>query len=100
MKKLILSIISLSLICSISVYDLKEVSRVHVMKFTGKFTVIYQDIKLFSDDATFVQSLFFDNITSILIYTFAIILTISIKKSFSSQESYLVPSPRAPPFIS
>lgn len=97
MKKLILSIISLSLMFFVGVYNVKDASRVHIMKFTGEFTIVYEDIRLFSEDTTLVQPLFFDTI-SISIISFILLLTISIRKSFKLQHSYLAHSSRAPPF--
>ena len=99
MKKVIFFVLSLYLLLPIFVYNIKEVSRVHVMKFTGSFDIIYQDKNKYSDDLTFIQSVILDTNSNLEISFFLNNLQEINKDSYHSNVSYLAHSPRAPPFI-
>ena len=99
MKKVIFFILSLFLLLPIFVYNIKDATRVHVMKFTGSFDIVYQDKNQYSDDLTFTQSTILDeNFNSEILFFPSKIQTIN-KNSYHSNLSYLTHSPRAPPFI-
>lgn len=99
MKKVILFLLTIHLILPLFVYTIKDVSKVHVMKFTGSFNIIYQDIKKYSDDLTFIQSVIFDTPTSLETTLFLTKLQTFNTNLYYSNISYLIHSPRAPPFV-
>ncbi len=99
MKKLLIFVLSVYLLFPIFVYNIKDVSRVHVMKFSGSFDIVYQDVKQFSDDLTVIQKIVFDNDFHLNNPNFSDELKTFKKNSYHSNVSYLAYSPRAPPII-
>ena len=99
MKKVIFFVLSLYLLLPIFVYNIKDATRVHVMKFTGSFDIIYQDKNQYSDDLTFVQSATIDSDFNSEISFFPSKTQTINKNTYHSNLSYLTQSPRAPPFI-
>jgi len=99
MKKVIFFVLSLYLILPIFVYNIKEVSRVHVMKFTGLFDIVYQDKNQYNDDLTFIQSVIIDTISNSETQLFLNDLQTINVNLYHSNVSYLTHPPRAPPFI-
>ena len=99
MKKVFFFVLSLYLLLPIFVYNIKEVTRVHIMKFTGSFDIIYQDKNQYSDDLTFVQSATVDSDFNSETNFFPNDLQTINKNTYHSNLSYLRHSPRAPPFI-
>ncbi len=99
MKKVIFFVLSLYLMLPIFVYNIKEVSRVHIMKYTGSFDIIYQDRNQYSDDLTFIQSVILDTTPNSETQFFPNDLQEINKNSYHPNVSYLTHSPRAPPYI-
>jgi len=89
----------LLLLLPIFVYNITQVSRVHLMKFTGDFSIAYQDIKLLSNDFSFGQTLLF-NVPSFLTNYYHIDNYQYLNNnSYYSDISYLHSFSRAPPII-
>lgn len=91
--------LSIILLLPIFVYNLKEISRVHVMKFTGSFSVVYQDIKLLNEDLSFTESSTLENAYPQLEDYFIRFINFFYTNPIIFGISYLNPSPRAPPFL-
>ncbi|MGL4676760.1 MAG: hypothetical protein ACRCWI_03730 [Brevinema sp.] len=97
MHSILISLFSFYLLIPIFLYNTKDVHRVHVMKFTGSFDIIYQDTKLLSDDLTITQPFIILDSTPILAESY--IQRTAVEQISYLQQFFISYLPRAPPFF-
>lgn len=88
------------LISSVFVYSIKDADRNHVMKFTGDFSIVYEDTKLLSEDINFTETFITAQTPENINYNYTTQKLPIVDDSLVIQDTYLFSSPRAPPFVS
>ncbi|MGL4367172.1 MAG: hypothetical protein ACRCTQ_02660 [Brevinemataceae bacterium] len=99
MKNLIFILFSAHIILSVFVYKFQKISNVHIIKYSGNFSIVYNNPNKIPEDFRINQPITIKTIVTEFITLIEKKYIFGYKSIILSSVTYLISHPRAPPFV-